>query len=318
MESPYDKAAAIASFLRQEIAYSPSVPAPPPGRDPVVWVLFVHKRGFCNYYASAQVLLLRSIGIPARLAVGFAQGGFEDGAYAVHERNAHAWPEVYFPGIGWVEFEPTSNQSALVRPSGLLTVGGAFVAPSPPRPLVEERDRSPEEVEIAPPGTPLPFWLTPFGRALRTAIPILVALMVIALMRRYHVMRRAPALLLQNLEAGGAVAPTWLRQWEHWNRLGPVERAFGSVSWTLRLLGLPQPTNATPAVQAATLIRVLPRAARHIDVLREELETGLYSPYPPNPVRARRASLVVLVHGLRARLGMAMALLDGRAVYYRR
>ncbi len=71
---PYDKAEAVTNYLRNTIQYTLTVPPPPPGEDPAVWVLFNYRKGFCNYYASDEVLMLRSIGIPARMAVGFAQG----------------------------------------------------------------------------------------------------------------------------------------------------------------------------------------------------------------------------------------------------
>ena len=96
-----------------------TVEAPPAGQDPLDWFLFHSKKGFCNYYATAEVLLLRSAGIPARMVVGFAQGEFDPpNHYVVRQRDSHAWPEVYFPGIGWVEFEPTSNQAPLELPLG--------------------------------------------------------------------------------------------------------------------------------------------------------------------------------------------------------
>ncbi len=70
------------------------------------------------YYASAETLMLRSIGIPARMAVGFVEGAYDEveRKYTVAYKDSHAWPEVYFPGIGWVEFEPTSNQFPIERP----------------------------------------------------------------------------------------------------------------------------------------------------------------------------------------------------------
>ena len=115
--TPYDKAEAITVYLRNTIQYSTTVSPAPPGQDPAAWVLFHTKRGFCNYYASDEVLLLRSIGIPARIAVGFAEGegttestAARSEMFIVRNHDAHAWPEVYFPGIGWVEFEPTVNQ----------------------------------------------------------------------------------------------------------------------------------------------------------------------------------------------------------------
>jgi len=315
-ENAYDKAVAITNYLRLHIEYSSAVPAAPEGQDPVMWVLFQAKKGFCNYYASAEVLLLRSIGIPARLAVGFARGELENGAYTVHRRDAHAWPEVYFPGIGWVEFEPTSSQDPLVRPSPVLPAGGTSFNPPPRTPREEDDSQFPQEVEIAPPATPLPFRLTPAGRALYTALPILAALFVILLAYRLRVLNRLPRYISSALEIGGGPAPAWVRNWERWNQLEPVERAFASVRWTLRLLGKPQPVDATPAVQAAALSRLLPSAERQIEAVRGELESGLFTLRPADLSRARTAAVVVILHGLRARLHKTMAALDGRAVYF--
>lgn len=107
--NPYDQAVAITNYLRKEISYVSPIPTPPSGQDAVDWFLFNQKSGFCQYYASAEVLLLRSLGIPARYSVGYAQGEPDETRtqFTVREAESHAWPEVYFPGIGWVEFEPT-------------------------------------------------------------------------------------------------------------------------------------------------------------------------------------------------------------------
>lgn len=115
--TPYDQAKAIETYLRANITYDERIPGAPAGVDPVDWVLFDLKRGYCNYYASAMVVMLRSLGIPARMAAGFAQGTYDavQAAYVVRERDAHTWVEVYFPGYGWIEFEPTSAQSPLNR-----------------------------------------------------------------------------------------------------------------------------------------------------------------------------------------------------------
>jgi len=314
-DTPYDKASAITNYLRGSIEYSLSVPAAPEGQDPVMWVLFSHKKGFCNYYASSEVLLLRSIGIPARLAVGFARGELWNDVYTVHRRDAHAWPEVYFPGIGWVEFEPTSIQTALVRPSGAVPGEGTSAVPPSRTPREEDGDREPEEVEIAPPAPPLPFPLTPAGRVVYTALPVLAAMLAIGLAHRFRVISRVPTLISKAFDAGGGPAPTWVRTWERWNRLEPVERVFASVGWTLRLLGKPQSIDATPAAQAAALSRLLPSAKREIAALRNELESGLFTTQAPDLGRARRAGLIVLLQGVRARFHRIMAALDGRAVY---
>ena len=113
--TPYDKARAIESWLRQNITYDESIPQPPRGQDPVDWVLFDYQRGYCNYYASAMVLMLRAQGIPARMGAGFAQGEYDGTSYVVREREAHTWVEVYFPGYGWIEFEPTAAESPIPR-----------------------------------------------------------------------------------------------------------------------------------------------------------------------------------------------------------
>jgi transglutaminase-like putative cysteine protease len=106
----YDRAAAVEAYLRQTITYNDDVAAPPPDRDAVDYVLFDLRQGYCDYYASAMVVLLRALGIPGRMAAGYAQGEYDYAkrAFVVRQRDAHAWPEVFFPHYGWVEFEPTS------------------------------------------------------------------------------------------------------------------------------------------------------------------------------------------------------------------
>lgn len=125
----YDQVAAIESFLRT-YTYTLDVPLPPQDRDLVDYFLFDLRSGYCDYYASAMVVMARSLGIPARLASGYVQGtyDYDSGRWVVRERDAHSWPEVYFEGIGWVEFEPTAGQPPLVRPPG-TGLGMAQVKP---------------------------------------------------------------------------------------------------------------------------------------------------------------------------------------------
>ena len=115
--SPYDKARAIEAYLRQ-IPYSLDVSTPPPDRDVVDWFLFDLRRGYCDYYATAFVVLARLSGLPARLAIGYAQGQWDStaGLYKITEREAHSWPEVYFPPYGWVPFEPTAIRQVFQWP----------------------------------------------------------------------------------------------------------------------------------------------------------------------------------------------------------
>jgi transglutaminase-like putative cysteine protease len=116
--TPYDRVSAIEAYLRR-FPYTLDVPAPPAGRDVVDTFLFDLQRGYCDYYASAMVVLARAAGVPARLAVGYAPGTYDwtRASYQVTEADAHAWPEVYFPSYGWVKFEPTAGLPAIERPA---------------------------------------------------------------------------------------------------------------------------------------------------------------------------------------------------------
>jgi len=138
-QTPYDQAKAIEHWLRANITYNEAIPAPPAGVDPVEWFLFTEREGYCNYYATAMVLMLRSQGIPARLSAGFAQGAWDDarGAFLVRERDAHTWVEAYFPGYGWIEFEPTADELPISLPGDvdLSQVQPPLTPPPSPTPL---------------------------------------------------------------------------------------------------------------------------------------------------------------------------------------
>ena len=110
--TPYDRAVAIEAALRR-LPYTLNVPTPPAGREVTSWFLFDLKQGYCDYFATAMVVLARLNGIPARLAIGYSMGQFDPrrGEYVVTEMDAHSWPELYFPGQGWIPFEPTSGES---------------------------------------------------------------------------------------------------------------------------------------------------------------------------------------------------------------
>ena len=117
-ENPFDLSIAIRDYLRTNIVYNDQIEAPPPGIDPVHYVLFDLREGYCNYYASAMTMLLRSNGVPARMVAGYAQGDYlvEDGFYRVRASDAHTWVEVYFPNYGWIQFEPTASIPTVTRP----------------------------------------------------------------------------------------------------------------------------------------------------------------------------------------------------------
>jgi transglutaminase-like putative cysteine protease len=120
LDNAFDKAAAIERFLRQNYPVDTKIPPAPANKDSVAYFLFDAQRGYFDYHASAMVVMLRALGIPARISVGYVlrpQDRLPDtNTYAITEANAFAWPEVYFPGLGWVEFNPTPSEPAITRP----------------------------------------------------------------------------------------------------------------------------------------------------------------------------------------------------------
>ncbi len=128
----YDRARAIEAYLR-EFPYTLDLAAPPPQRDVVDYFLFDLKRGYCDYYASAMVVLARAAGLPARLVVGYAPGLYDapNARLIVTEADAHSWVEIYFADIGWIEFEPTGSRARLERPAETPSESAAAGIPAP-------------------------------------------------------------------------------------------------------------------------------------------------------------------------------------------
>ena len=107
-DNPYDKSVVLESYLRRNYGYTLNL-AGKPGADPLAQFLFVTKAGHCEYFASAMAVMLRTLGIPSREVNGFLPGEFNDlaGDYIVRASDAHSWVEAYFPGSGWIAFDPT-------------------------------------------------------------------------------------------------------------------------------------------------------------------------------------------------------------------
>ncbi|MEX0800939.1 MAG: transglutaminase domain-containing protein [Dehalococcoidia bacterium] len=120
--SNYDRVKAVETYLR-DFPVGFDVGDTPPGRDTVDYFLFESREGYFDYHASAMVVLLRALEIPSRLAVGFVVDteslDAKNGAQVVRDKNAYAWVEVYFPGQGWVEFNPSPDRPAELGPREL-------------------------------------------------------------------------------------------------------------------------------------------------------------------------------------------------------
>ncbi len=124
----YDAVTAVERHLRQGYAYNES---PPDDDVPLRAFLFEDRAGYCQQFSGAMALMLRTIGIPSRVASGFSPGEREQGggAFQVSDRDAHSWVEVYFNGIGWVAFEPTPSAApAGPQLSELAAVRGGTAA----------------------------------------------------------------------------------------------------------------------------------------------------------------------------------------------
>jgi transglutaminase-like putative cysteine protease len=327
--TPYDKAIAITNYLRSTITYSTTVDAPPSGTDPLVWFLFDTRKGFCNYYATAEVILLRIVGVPTRMVVGFAQGEYQPpDKYTVLEKDAHAWPEVYFPGIGWVEFEPTSGQPALARLPGNPTP-----TPGPSNATQNAGQNNPE-------GTPTPNQEpgggvqggTPPNSLLR--VILFFGLIVIVIfgglaayttgfldktLRRVRPYIRKPfPMLLLDLYASFAITPPgWLTHWAYVASLTPIERSFVVVFQSLHWLGARTSPAQTPAEATAVLIGYLPEVASEIRLLLKAYEHALFSQKHIDLFAARRAGMLIrrqaLVTVIRQRILVFLEGFRGRA-----
>lgn len=275
--TPYDQARAIELFLREYITYNERIPQPPIDRDPIEWVLFELREGYCNYYASAMVVMLRMLGIPARMAAGFAQGEYDgsEGAFVVRERDAHTWVEVYFPGYGWIEFEPTSaeapinrgdtQQPPVVEPPTLPppTATPTFTpSPLPTNTPIPSTPDIPEAQQSQTPQLP-----TPTLTASPTITPVIVptpppptrptppnpfSFLLPAIGAVFL------GLLLILLIVAVGVFIYWWWEWRGMRGLSPITRAYARLERYLPLVGIRFRGDQTPNERRARVIHDLP------------------------------------------------------------
>jgi transglutaminase-like putative cysteine protease len=262
----YAKAVAIERYLRQ-FPYDLNVPSPPSGRDVVDYFLFDAQRGYCDYYASAFVVLARVSGVPSRLAVGYAMGDYDpdSGCYVVTEMDAHSWPEAFFPDYGWVSFEPT----AAFRPFDLPREAASSSQVTAHVPAVPDR-------------------------------PWYVALREWA--RRSQ--RGWTTYVLGGAVAGAlALIAVWARSWHRRHRLSPQQRValyYRGLTRAGRRFGTVRRSYHTPAEYQSMLLRalssrvprypwvtqrvgaILGQVRAQVLELTEAYELASYSTHPPD------------------------------------
>ena len=297
-DNPYDKVMAITTYLREYIHYTQTIPSVPNGREPLDWFLFDLRQGFCNYYASAEVILLRSIGIPARWAIGYAQGERQsDGRYLVRQSDAHSWPEVFFPGLGWVEFEPTVAQPDIVRIAGSETDTSGAPSLQQEQELLrrEQLDLLQQRLEHTTASSP-----TPTRSVLLTLLPWLAAIILITAIgllvwknRKRIYLPPIPIIIETSLLRMGIQSPKIIRRWAIRAALPPLSKSYLEINQALTRLGeAPQPTQ-TPAERADRLGYILPPAQQPASRLLEEYQIATFSKQEADYNSARVAGLEI-------------------------
>ena len=304
--TPYDKAQAITDWLRSNMRYQREIDAPPAGAEPIAWFLFDSRAGFCDYYASSEVLMLRAVGVPARLAAGFAAGAYDADAneYSVALSDGHSWPEVYFPRYGWVEFEPTASQPALARSSAVVA------AANPGTGEQDTLQRGPQagapaggdawdfslrteagDLENQPSASePMRFW---YALLLTGAT---AALLTVATVRRV-----VAGVVLTATRVIGLKAPSLIRGWATPPGTEATVAFRRLAPWPSRL-GSPPRVDATPHERGEAIAGALPEERENIETIIVTYNLERYGGRVPEPGRASRAWRALRPHLYRARL----------------
>jgi hypothetical protein len=312
-------------YLRDNIQYDQSISQPPASQERIDWFLFDYKRGFCNYYASAEVVLLRSLGIPARLAVGFAQGEKQQPAstqppegvsnaivnkelntestYVVRQKDAHAWPEVYFPEIGWVVFEPTVSQTPLSRPSGetappsYADIQNLRGDTNVTHQEAGSEQQLPDGQSAAP--SPKSFWtatnVTLFGLLLLGIGFIFIFIwQSISGFRIYRFLERISIQVPESLERGlrrmGITPPDFLLNWIYYMKLPAISRSYLEINHALERVGKKPTPQDTPTERTGELISTIPATALPATALLSEYQASIYSHHSGDADLARKAA----------------------------
>lgn len=302
---------AVDDYLRSNETYDISAPLPSPGEDSVDDFLFVSHVGFCEQYASAAVMLLRSAGIPARLVTGYAQGDVasEPGRRVMRGSDAHAWVQVWYAGLGWVDADPTSG-SSLSGGSKAASVGtsasasassemnatpsAAAAVPSASAAVPSAAAASPSAAARVSPSVPAALPL--LGRAVarlpggRFVLAIAIALLAVVLRfafgagRRWLRRRAEPQVVLRARPVEG----------------GPILQAYFQLDAALAAAGRPAVAGQTPWEVTSRLVGLGYQAAE-LAAAVDLLERECFGAEPPshNDVLVAVAAFDSLCHVLR-------------------
>jgi transglutaminase-like putative cysteine protease len=253
-KSVFDQVIAINNYLRSTYRYKDSVKIPQ-GEDPLEWFLFHGREGFCNYFASAEVLMLRSIGIPSRMVGGFAQGErlSDEYIYEVRKKDGHSWVEVFFPEQGWIIFEPTPSQPgiAYMRKSAAETPNDRQERSSiddlesgknfEREKYFEMSEEFLSKGELDKSAIWRDFlWILPFF--------ILVLMLVSGF--QFVVIREKPILLpifiQRKLFEKEKKIPNWIRRWADYEKLSVLEKNYQVIKFISSVFGFSRNSTQTP------------------------------------------------------------------------
>ena len=259
-ETAFDKAIAVQDYLRgPDFTYSRRSETPPRDADGVDHFLFETRAGYSAYFASSMAVLLRSVGVPTRVAAGYAPGLYdrESGVTVVRDSDGHGWAQVFFPGYGWIDFEPTARFDVPVRTPYAAAADeiSGLAAGSDVEGRDIELDSSPEEGDLPP------------------FLDDVEELAVDSSLISQRVVRSL-------LVAVGAVVALSLALAFIWNRglygITPVERAYAKMSRLGTLAGIERGAHQTPAGYAATLGAALPAIASSAQRIAYAFSSGRY------------------------------------------
>jgi transglutaminase-like putative cysteine protease len=267
-QTPYDQALAIEAMLRA-LPYETHVPTPPTDQDWVDYTLFDAQNGYADSLATSMTVMLRTLGVPARVVTGFAPGTYleDQAAYYVTEADAHAWVEVFFPRYGWINFEPSVLRSLPFRPTEesitiLPSSDMSFIGDNPDMYMDDEGYLGGFGDYTAPlPARNDEAWLIGFG--------VVVALLVAAAGAWFG---------LNALLRRGLRGLPWHAQW-----YGQFRRL---ASWA----GLAGRPSQTPYEYTEWLDEKYPGAGRMVRPIAEVYVHGAYSGHEPDPEELARAS----------------------------
>jgi hypothetical protein len=229
------------------------VPPPADDQDFVDFVLFELQEGYCDYYASSFVVLARSVGIPARIAMGYAESEYDSNAKAIRVRanNGHSWPEVFFPKYGWIQFEPTVIIDPIDWPEPRSANAGPnrFPREGPSLDRLDEREDLLADEPDMPPGSGDLFLEPETSGGPSVLFLVMVGLLVVA--------------------SVGTGITYWVTEKRGTSGLNVIERAYSRMWRFAAWLGVPNPPDQTPYERAAALNTIVPEGNETVGRITE-------------------------------------------------